>query len=83
MNIGGGEEVSIRDLVGKIARLTNTASELRIGGNPYRPNEIWRMYADCSRARTLLGWVPRVSLEEGLRRTVEWHRIHGVPNIHE
>jgi nucleoside-diphosphate-sugar epimerase len=32
------------------------------------------MYADSSRARETLGWQPEVSLEEGLKRTIEWFR---------
>lgn len=37
------------------------------------PGEIRRNYADTSRARQRLGWVPRVSLEDGLDRTVAWY----------
>ncbi|HEV2707702.1 MAG TPA: GDP-mannose 4,6-dehydratase [Pyrinomonadaceae bacterium] len=74
MNLAAGEEVSIRDLVRKIAELTGTRSAIEIGALPYRPTEIWRMFADSSRARQTIGWEPRISLEEGLRRTVEWFR---------
>lgn len=74
VNIAGGQEVKIKDLAALIGRLTGAGDQLRIGALPYRPNEIWRMYADATRARTVLGWQPSVSLEEGLRRTVEWLR---------
>ncbi len=74
LNLATGEEVAIRDLVGKIAQLTQTRSTIEIGALPYRPTEIWRMYADSSRARQILGWRPRVSLDEGLRLTVDWFR---------
>lgn len=74
LNLASGEEVAIRDLVLKVAELTQTKSPLEIGALEYRPTEIWRMYADSSRAREVLGWTPRVNLEEGLRRTVEWYR---------
>lgn len=74
VNIAAGEEVPIRDLVKKIAELTGTSAEIQIGALPYRPTEIWRMYADSTRAREILGWEPRVSLEEGLKRTIEWFR---------
>ncbi len=72
INIAAGEEVAICDLVRKIAELTNTTSEIHIGALPYRPNEIWRMYADSTRARETLGWVPEIKLEEGLKWTVDW-----------
>jgi len=72
INIAAGEEIAICDLVKKIAELTNTKSEIHIGSLPYRPNEIFRMYADSTRARDLLGWEPTISLEQGLKKTVEW-----------
>jgi nucleoside-diphosphate-sugar epimerase len=74
VNLAAGEEVAIRDLVRLIAELTETRSTIEIGALPYRPTEIWRMFADRSRARELLGWNPAVSLREGLRRTVAWFR---------
>jgi UDP-glucose 4-epimerase len=76
VNLAAGEEVAIRDLVRTIASLTATSSELRIGALPYRPTEIWRMRGDNARAKELLGWQPKTSLEEGLRATVEWFRAH-------
>jgi CDP-glucose 4,6-dehydratase len=39
-------------------------------------NEIERQYLDCTKARTLLGWRPAFSLEQGLARTVAWYREH-------
>ena len=37
-------------------------------------SEVERLLADNARARSLLGWEPRVSLEEGLERTIAWTR---------
>jgi nucleoside-diphosphate-sugar epimerase len=76
VNIAAGEEVRICDLVRTIAELTQTKSAVEIGALPYRPTEIWRMFADASRAREILGWKPQVPLGEGLRRTVEWFHQH-------
>jgi UDP-glucose 4-epimerase len=74
VNLASGEEVAIRDLVKKLAVLTQTKSSIEIGALEYRPTEIWRMFADSSRARSLLGWTPRVSMDEGLQLTVDWYR---------
>ena len=74
VNLASGEEVAIRDLVKKIAALTDTKSSIEIGALEYRPTEIWRMFADSSRARALFGWTPRVNLDEGLKLTVDWYR---------
>lgn len=76
VNLASGEEVAIRDLVRTIAELTDTRSDIRIGALPYRPTEIWRMYADNSRAREILGWHPAVTLRDGLARTVDWFRSY-------
>ena len=43
MNIAGGEELAILDLVHKVVELTQSRSRVEIGVLPYRPNEIWRM----------------------------------------
>ena len=74
INLAAAEEVSIRDLVLKIAELTGSSSKIEIGAIPYRPTEIWRMYADNTRAQEILGWSPKVSLEDGLAKTIDWFR---------
>ena len=76
INLASGEEVRIRDLVQKIAVLTESKSSVEIGSLPYRPTEIWRMFADRTRAETSLGWTPQTSLDEGLRLTVEWFKAY-------
>ncbi len=74
INLAAGEEVSIASLVKTIAELTGTRSKVEIGALPYRPTEIWRMYADSARARDQLGWKPKIDLKAGLKLTVEWFR---------
>ena len=74
INIGGGEEVSIHDVVVKILDLLGNPIEPKFGALEHRPNEIWRMYCDATKARTLLGWEPAHTLDEGLAKTVEWYR---------
>jgi nucleoside-diphosphate-sugar epimerase len=74
VNIGAGEEVAICDLIRTIARLTETKAPINIGALPYRPTEIWRMRADCTRAKELWNWKPRVSLEDGLKQTIAWFK---------
>ncbi len=79
INLASGVEVKICDLVRLIAKLTHSTSKIEIGALAYRPTEIWRMYADNSRAKELLGWSPEVTWEEGIRQTVEWYR-HYIKN---
>ena len=74
INLGCGEEISIRDLVCRIHKLTQSKSRLRIGELPDRPGEIRRMCADNSKAKKMLGWSPKVGQEQGLVITIEWYR---------
>jgi len=82
INLASGEEVPIATLVTKIAALTETKSKVEIGALPYRPTEIWRMYADSSRAREKLGWKPAINLDQGLERTVAWYRKYLAEQAH-
>lgn len=73
-NLGCGEEVSMRDLATKVLALLGDPITADFGALPERPTEIWRMYADSSKARERLAWAPRTSLDEGLTRTIDWYR---------
>jgi UDP-glucose 4-epimerase len=74
INIGGGEEISMRDVATLILELMGNPITPRFGALPERPTEIMRMYCDSTKARTLLGWAPRHTLREGLEKTIEWYR---------
>ena len=73
INVGAGEEIAIRDLVKSIHKMTNSSSELNIGGLENRPTEIWRMAADNRRAKSILGWEPKITFSEGLQHTIDWY----------
>ena len=70
--VGAGEPISIRDFIGIIKKTTkNTQTELNFGAVPYRENEVMEYKTDISCLRSL-GWYPKVSLIEGLSRTIEF-----------
>jgi len=71
VNIGTGREITIKDLVELIARLSKFDGEIRWQTN--RPDGQPRRCLDVSRARDKFGFRARTSLEEGLRRTIEWY----------
>jgi len=75
-NAGGERPRSVREVVETIAALAGSGVEpdFRGGGNP--EGEIDRQLVDSSKLRQLTGWRPRVGLEGGLRRTLEWYRAH-------
>jgi GDP-L-fucose synthase len=72
VNLGSGEEITIRDLAAMIARLTGFGGRLR--WDPTKPDGQPRRRLDTSRAAEFFGFRARVPLETGLHRTVEWYR---------
>jgi dTDP-glucose 4,6-dehydratase len=78
VNCGSGREIAIGDLAQLIIGLADSRSEVVEDGQRVRPgnSEVERLLASNEKARELFGWEPRVGLEEGLRRTIEWFRQH-------
>ena len=72
VNLGSGMEISIKDLVEKIANLTGFNGKLI--WDTSRPNGQPRRGLDVSRAETLFGFRASTQFDEGLRRTIEWYR---------
>ena len=72
VNLGNPEEVSMLDLANTIRRLSGSRSELV--RKPLPEDDPKQRRPDITRARQILGWEPRVSMEEGLRRTIAWFR---------
>ncbi len=73
-NLGGGDEVAMRDLAGTILGLMGHPVEAEIGALPDRPTEIWAMRSDPTKARQRLGLPAFRSLAEGLAPTIDWYR---------
>lgn len=78
INIGSGREISIGDLAQLIIRMVGGQIELRRDPERVRPaaSEVERLVADTTRARKILGWEPRLTLEEGIERTIRWYRAN-------
>lgn len=74
VNIGSGEEISIRDLAEMVARLTGFAGEIR--WDVSKPDGQPRRLLDVSRAEEEFGFRAATYFEEGVRRTIEWYRAH-------
>jgi GDP-L-fucose synthase len=72
VNLGTGSEISIRDLVGLIARQTGFTG--RIVWDASKPDGQPRRMLDTARAAEYFGFVAKTSFEEGLRKTIEWYR---------
>lgn len=72
VNLGSGQEISIKDLAEMIARLTGF--EGSIVWDTTKPNGQPRRALDTSRADNYFGWRASTSFEEGLRQTIEWYK---------
>ena len=72
VNLGSGMEISIRDLVGKIAALTGFRG--KVVWDTSKPNGQPRRCLDVSRAAREFGWRAQTPFDEGLRATVAWYR---------
>jgi UDP-glucose 4-epimerase len=76
VNVGSGINTSIREVAemvlqaaGRRMPVLEKSADRRISGS-----EIFHLVADTERARELLGWTPKISLTDGLRRTLAWYR---------
>jgi dTDP-glucose 4,6-dehydratase len=76
VNLGSGREISIGDLAEAIAKVVGRPITIESDNQRVRPqgSEVQRLLADSSLAGNLLGWKPRIGLEEGLALTVAWIR---------
>jgi GDP-L-fucose synthase len=72
INIGAGSEVKIKDLVSLISKLTGFGGKIR--WNKAMPDGQPRRMLDTSKAETKFGFRAKTSLEEGLRKTIEWYK---------
>lgn len=73
-NLGSGYEVRIADLVEKIISIINKPVKVEVEASRLRPekSEVSRLLSDNRQARQRLNWEPQVSLDDGLRRTIDW-----------
>jgi dTDP-glucose 4,6-dehydratase len=72
VNIGNPQEMTLLELARRIIRLAGSRSEIEF--HPLPTDDPKVRQPDITRARTRLGWEPRVDVDEGLRRTLGWFR---------
>ena len=74
VNISSGNPVTIYEVIEKVQKKVGKGIP-DFGKIPYRTGENMALYADISKAKRLMGWVPNVTLEEGLEKTVDDFQI--------
>jgi nucleoside-diphosphate-sugar epimerase len=71
-NIASGKEVRLVDVATEIIRLLEGKNRILLKEN--RPGEVIRFQADISKAKKILNYEPRVNIETGLDRTINWYK---------
>lgn len=71
-NLGSGKSIKIKDLILKIKELTGSDSQINFGAIPYRDDQVMLMEADIQKLSESLNWIPRVSIEDGLKKTIKY-----------
>ena len=74
INIADSKPHSLADLLAVFEKVTGISPQVR--KRPSHPASVNEMYADSSKAKELLGWEPKVFLEEGITRLVAWFRAN-------
>ena len=74
-NVGGGEMVSVTDVLGKLERIAGKRFTVRT--EAARAGDQRHTFADTTRLRSVLGWEPRTTLDDGLARQFEWQKAVG------
>lgn len=73
INIGYGKEYTIKELVDILVRLTGFKGTFSF--DPSKPDGQPRRVLNNTKAKEILGWEPKTSLEDGLKKTIDWYRI--------
>lgn len=78
INLGNDNTIRIGDLVDKIFGIIGKSPKVVMDAQRIRPgkSEVMKLWASNQKAREMIGWEPRVSLDEGLRATIEWISAH-------
>lgn len=71
---GGGNPKTLNTLISELERLLGKRAVVKY--KPWQKTDMKETWADITKARRLLGWVPQVPFEAGLEATVKWHQAH-------
>ena len=76
INLGNSKTVELKYLISVIENLVGKKAKIK--QLPEQPGDVPLTYADISKARKLLGYAPKASIEEGMALFVEWYKARGV-----
>ena len=71
INLGNSSPISLKEMINTIGKALNI--EPKIKQLPMQPGDVDRTYADITKAKNMLGYEPKTSFEEGIRKFIEWN----------
>lgn len=74
LNIGSGITFPLRYYIELIVKEMNMEAKINYGALEYRKNDLWNPRVSVDKIKKVLGWHPEISLEEGIKKTVEWYK---------
>jgi len=72
INIGFGEDIKILDLAHKIAKISKTKIKIKYDESRERPYDVNELICNNQKAKEILNWKPKISVEKGLKITFDW-----------
>jgi UDP-glucose 4-epimerase len=77
INFGSGKEITIADLANTIIDMCGKNGDIKPVNVVARPGEVNRLIANASKAKSLLGWKPEYSFQDGLKEFIDWYKCYG------
>lgn len=72
VNVGLGKSISVGNLVKKIIDISGKNIEIEY--DPAKPTIKTKLALDCAKAKEIFGWEPKVSLDDGIKKTLDWYK---------
>ena len=75
INLGNSSPISLKEMIDTMSKVLNIKPKIK--QMPMQPGDVERTYADISKAKALIGYEPKVSFEEGIRKFAKWNFQQG------
>jgi len=72
INVGSGNEISIRDLALKISKIAKIKTKIRYDESRERPYDVNRLICNNKKAKDILNWTPKITMDQGLKKIFQW-----------
>ncbi|MBQ9019729.1 SDR family NAD(P)-dependent oxidoreductase [Candidatus Saccharibacteria bacterium] len=71
LNLGSNNPISLKEMINTIAKVLNVTPKIK--QLPMQPGDVDRTYADITKAKTLLGYAPKTTFEQGIAKFIQWY----------